>query len=69
MIAQLKEAIDNSDVLRKEKRAELRHGLDEARAEPVPASPPAACSGSTRPGRNRKRTATASDCCGPPTRR
>jgi Transposase DDE domain len=70
MIAQLKEPIDGTDALGKDKRAELRGvistrpGLNRyLRVTPV------ACSGSTPPGPGPRRTSTASTCCAPPTRR
>jgi hypothetical protein len=70
MIAQLKELIDGTDALGKDKRAELRGVIStKPGLNRYLRVTPAACSGSTPPGRRPRRTSTASTCCGPPTRR
>jgi hypothetical protein len=70
MTAQLKELIDGTDALAKDKRAELRGVIS---AEPglnrYLRVTPAACFASTRPGQRPRKTSTANTSCGRPTRR
>jgi transposase len=70
LIAQLKELIDGSDALAKDKRAELRGVIStKPGLNRYLRTTPAASSGSTRPGRRPRRASTESTSCAPPTRR